>query len=98
MVAVFVDGRPRKRSQDFFGGGDRSGCPVQAAQLGLDVQSLTAVRVGTLSRVPLWAVPSGVDALSPCLFPQVECAVLQDEGRAASSYTVGMEAASHRQS
>lgn len=68
------------------------------AQLGLDVQSLAAVRLGTLSRVPLWAVPSGVDALSPCLSPQVECAVRQDEVRAASSYTVGMEAASHRQS
>lgn len=88
MVAVFVDGGPRKRSWDFFGG-DRSGGP-----LGLDVQSLAAVGVGSLSRVPLWAVPSGVEALSPCLSPQVECAVWQDEVRAASSYTVGMEAAS----
>lgn len=64
----------------------------------MDVQSLAAVGVGSLSRVPLWAVPSGVEALSPCLSPQVECTVWQDEVRAASSYTVGMEAASRRQS
>lgn len=72
-----------------------SGCPVWEIQLGLDVQSLAAVRVGTLSSAPLWATPTGVSALAPSLSLQVKCTSRQDEVRAASSYTMGTGAASH---